>query len=186
MRAAKHTISHKLASDRPKGYHSTVQFFCPNRNGGCTDGLGVLYLPRRGVQQGPATESLLDCPARPIPDSLLLRAYVVSKRYLCYTCVRMVFTLINDPHGSDQATDVLIQQWAGLIRRGKITGLAVFALELLKPVGFVASQLLWVADPVWRSLTGHSSRNYALFLEDRRSIERLLATLEDQPLEPPT
>jgi hypothetical protein len=37
-----------------------------------------------------------------------------------------------------------------------------------------------------QSLIGHSGSDYARFLEDRRNIERLLAVLEDRPLEPPT
>jgi hypothetical protein len=89
-------------------------------------------------------------------------------------------------HSREGQADRLIQQLAGSIRRSKATGLAVFVLELLKPFGFLASQMLWVADPVLQSLIGHSGSDYARFLEDRRNIERLLAVLEDRPLEPPT
>ncbi len=92
---------------------------------------------------------------------------------------------MDDVHPSTESTDSLILKWATLLRRLKFAGVAVLALEMLKPVSFVAGQLLWVADPVLQSLTGRSSRNCALFLEDRRSIERLLSLLEEQPFEPP-
>ncbi len=88
---------------------------------------------------------------------------------------------MNDLHRSDELADRLIRRWAGAIRRSKLTGVAVLALELLKPAGFVASQVLTMAEP----LLGQSSRDYARFLENPANIERLLATLEDRP-EPPS
>lgn len=92
---------------------------------------------------------------------------------------------MNEAYGSDESLEGLVQQLASFIRRNRLAGLAVFALEFLKPLGFVAGQLLWIADPVLRSVTGHSSRRYAHFLEDHGGIERLLASLENEPLEPP-
>jgi hypothetical protein len=92
---------------------------------------------------------------------------------------------MSDLHRSDELADGLIRKWAGAIRRSKLTGVAVLALELLKPAGFVASQVLTIAEPLLKPLIGQSSRDYARFLENPTNIERLLETLEDRP-EPPS
>ena len=80
---------------------------------------------------------------------------------------------MSDLHRSDELADRLIRRWAGAIRRSKLTGVAVLALELLKPAGFVASQVLdrRSAEP----LIGQSSRDYARFLEnpdEHRTVAR--------------
>jgi len=108
---------------------------------------------------------------------------MVEKAHLCYTCY---IDNMDELSGGAKEAHTLIQQLANSIRDHKCTALAVFVLELLKPFGLLAGQALWVADPVLKSLTGHSSRNYAFLLEDHRNIERLLADLEGQPLDPKT
>jgi len=57
---------------------------------------------------------------------------------------------------------------------------AIVLLELIKPFGFISSQMLLVADP----LIGEVGRHYAWLLEDRQHIEQLLELLESQRRHP--
>ncbi len=63
--------------------------------------------------------------------------------------------------------------------RGLATPAIVF-LELLEPLSFVGSQLLWVLDPLLNALVGDAGRRYARLLEDRRNVSELLGALEAQ------
>ena len=68
--------------------------------------------------------------------------------------------------------------WAlSLTERGLATP-AILLLELLKPLSFLGSQLLIVADPLLEALVGNAGRRYARLLEDRRNVDRLLQALE--------
>lgn len=55
---------------------------------------------------------------------------------------------------------------------------AIVILEMLKPLGFVGSQLLLLGEPLLGPGTRVASRRYATLLEDRDNVEQLLALLE--------
>ena len=57
---------------------------------------------------------------------------------------------------------------------------AIIGLEVLKPLSFLGSQLLLVAEP----LLGRRTRSYARALEDPQAIDELLAELEAATTKP--
>ena len=58
----------------------------------------------------------------------------------------------------------------------QLAGPAIIALELFKPLGFVASQLLFLTEPLLGDWGGHA-RRYAALMEDRGHIDALLSIL---------
>lgn len=72
--------------------------------------------------------------------------------------------------------EALIQRWARWIVGRNLVTPAVALLELLKPLSFLGSQLLWILEPLW----GQNGAAYARLLEDRANIERLLQAIESQ------
>lgn len=70
--------------------------------------------------------------------------------------------------------DALIESLARwLTDLGMVTP-AIFLLEAHRPLSFLASQVLLLAQP----LLGQRARDYAFLLEDRENIERILERLE--------
>ena len=71
----------------------------------------------------------------------------------------------------------------GITQRVEEWGLAVpatFFFELIKPLSFVGGQMLLLARP----LLGDGVQEYALLLEERSSIERILTQLGRQRADP--
>lgn len=66
-----------------------------------------------------------------------------------------------------------------LTRRG-LTAPAIVLLELLRPMGFLCGQALWILEPVLYPITGGAHRRLAHFFEDGGNIDRLLSTLEER------
>jgi hypothetical protein len=66
-----------------------------------------------------------------------------------------------------------------LARRG-LTVPAIVLLEMLRPMGFLCGQLLWVLDPALSPVTGAAHRRLAHFFEDSGNIDRLLSALEER------
>lgn len=57
---------------------------------------------------------------------------------------------------------------------------AIIAIEMLKPLGFIGSQLLLMLAPLQSHPIDEGSRRWADILEDRASIEYLLNLLRDE------
>lgn len=68
----------------------------------------------------------------------------------------------------------LIEDVAQRIERSGLVSPGILLLELLKPLGFFAGQLLHVSRP----LLGASASRYASLMEEEALIERLLLRLE--------
>ena len=68
---------------------------------------------------------------------------------------------------------------SSIIRRGLATP-AIVLLELLRPLSFIGSQILLVAEPILSPIFGDVGQRYAGLLEDRQNIARLLEVLEAQ------
>ena len=90
----------------------------------------------------------------------------------------------NDPEqerepAPDEQKDALAEAVARLKNQG-LTAPAIIALEVLKPLGFVGSQLLLILDPLLSPLTGEGTQRWADILEDRAHVERLLNLLKDE------
>ena len=62
---------------------------------------------------------------------------------------------------------------AALTRRG-LAAPAIILLELLRPMGFLCGQALWVLEPILTPVIGGAHHRLARFLEDGDAIERLL------------
>ena len=75
-----------------------------------------------------------------------------------------------------QETDDLAELASRIEAQGLET-LAVIALEMLKPIGFLSSQLLLVLDPLLSPLVGEKAHRWAALMEDRANIERLSSIL---------
>jgi len=84
----------------------------------------------------------------------------------------------------EEKGDELIHAVAASILRRGLAAPATVLLEVLKPFGFALSQLLLLADPLLSPFAPGVGRRYAGLLEDRRSIDRLQAALEN-PHSPP-
>ena len=56
----------------------------------------------------------------------------------------------------------------------------VLALELLKPFGFLGSQAWLLAEPLLGCRGRTLGRRYAMLVEDRSNIERLIECLEGE------
>ncbi|MCG2767164.1 MAG: hypothetical protein ABIK79_17100 [Chloroflexota bacterium] len=68
----------------------------------------------------------------------------------------------------------LIEKVARRVERWGLVTPAVLFLELGKPLSFVGSQILLLAQPLW----GPVASQYADLFEDPRSLDQLLARLE--------
>ncbi len=69
----------------------------------------------------------------------------------------------------------------GLIRRVNEWGMvapAILFLEAHKPLSFLASQFLLLSQPTLEPFLGGVVREYALLLEDRETVEKILSRLE--------
>ena len=80
-----------------------------------------------------------------------------------------------DPKRREQLIEQLIQR----AERWGITSPAILFLEMNKPLAFLSAQMLWAAQPFlsfwWRD---KDLRDLALLLEDRASVDALIARLE--------
>lgn len=76
-------------------------------------------------------------------------------------------------------TDIVRRVADALAGRG-LAAPAIVLLELLRPMGFLCGQALWVLEPVLSPVAGGATRRLARFLEDGGNVDRLLATLEEQ------
>ena len=77
------------------------------------------------------------------------------------------------------ATDQLIDGLAQHIRQRRLETPAVALLEVSRPLSFVASQGLLMAQPLLGFLFGESRvGEYADLLADRSNVDRLIARLE--------
>ena len=74
----------------------------------------------------------------------------------------------------------LVDKIAQLIQEWGLAVPATFFLELARPLSFIGGQLLHLARP----LLGNRAQAYALLLEDRSSIDRIVARLGRQSVEP--
>lgn len=75
----------------------------------------------------------------------------------------------------------LIDRLADWITRQGLVTPATFFLETNKPFSFLGSQALWMLQPLLGPLVGHEQIGaYARLLEDRTSVDRLLARLESR------
>jgi len=68
----------------------------------------------------------------------------------------------------------LIERVARRVERWGLVTPAVLFLELGRPLSFVGSQILLLAQPIW----GPAASQYADLFEDPRSVDQLLARLE--------
>lgn len=75
--------------------------------------------------------------------------------------------------------DELIEDLAEKIARLGLTAPAILFLEAHKPLSFLGGQALLFSQPLLGFLLGdEAARDYALLLEDRENVERLLRSLE--------
>jgi hypothetical protein len=76
--------------------------------------------------------------------------------------------------------DLLIQNLAHRLHRWKLGTPAIALLETHKPLSFVASQALLVAQPLLGLAADHAQiEEYVTLLEDDRSVDRLIHRLEE-------
>jgi len=73
-----------------------------------------------------------------------------------------------------------IRRVADALARHGLTIPAIVLLEMLRPMGFLCGQLLWVLDPALSPVAGGAHRRLARFLEDGGNIDRLLSALEER------
>jgi hypothetical protein len=72
----------------------------------------------------------------------------------------------------------LIERLATRIRERGLTAPAILAIELLRPLGFVGSQLVLMFGPLFGAVGTSRYADYAGLLEDRQAMDQLVATLE--------
>jgi hypothetical protein len=72
----------------------------------------------------------------------------------------------------------LVQRLAVRIRERGLTGPAILALELCRPLGFLGSQLMLMFGPLFGAAGDGRYADYAGLLEDRRAVDQLLTALE--------
>src|SRR5574341_1123395 len=80
-----------------------------------------------------------------------------------------------DMQRREQLIEALVQRAAQM----GVTAPALLFLETYKPLTFLGAQMLWAAQPflsIW--LKDATVRDLALLLEDRDSVEQLIARLE--------
>jgi hypothetical protein len=75
--------------------------------------------------------------------------------------------------GSEESHGLIERVARRIEQRGLVTA-AVLFLETMKPLSFLGSQMLHLAQPI----LGQSAAEYADLLEDPGSVDRLLARLE--------
>lgn len=71
-----------------------------------------------------------------------------------------------------------VRRLADRLTRLGLSTPAIVVLELLRPVGFLCGQALWVLEPIMSPVTGEAHRRLARSLEDGRAVDRLLSALE--------
>ena len=70
------------------------------------------------------------------------------------------------------------EMWARRIEAAGLTPVAVPLLEIIRPLGFLAGQLLLLGEPLLMGLTSRDDvRGTAAWLEDPEQAERLLKRL---------
>ncbi len=79
----------------------------------------------------------------------------------------------------DDSSDAIRRVADALARRG-LSAPAIVLLELLRPMGFLCGQALWVLEPILTPVTGGAHRRLARFFEDGDAIDHLLSTLEER------
>lgn len=82
--------------------------------------------------------------------------------------------------GADEVSRqaALIEALAQRIERAGLVAPAILFLESHKPFAFLASQLLWMADPLVSLITQEGTGPLADLLESPAAVERLLTRLE--------
>ena len=88
------------------------------------------------------------------------------------------------PHRAESTSEELsagemIARLSAEIRRRGLTAPAVVLLELLRPLGVVAGQLLLVFEPVLSPFIGQAGRQYACFLERDDNLLGLVRALQE-------
>lgn len=79
----------------------------------------------------------------------------------------------------DGGPDAVERVAAALARRG-LAAPAIVLLELLRPMGFLCGQALWIMEPILSPLTREGHRRLARWVADGDAIDRLLSTLEER------
>lgn len=74
--------------------------------------------------------------------------------------------------------DELIEELASKLEKWSLVGPAIFLLEAHRPLSFLASSLLLTLQPATRLFPGDVLGEYALLLEDRSNVERMISRLE--------
>jgi len=93
----------------------------------------------------------------------------------------------NDSPAVDSVADetarqaTLIEALARRIEQAGLVAPAILFLESHKPFAFLASQLLWMADPLVSLIYRQGTSPLASLLESPAAVERLLTRLEAGP-----
>jgi hypothetical protein len=81
---------------------------------------------------------------------------------------------------SEERKEELLTNLAkGIVDRG-LTAPAIFFLESVKPLNFIGSQAMIFFEPIVRTIfPWHQYSEFAVILEERSTLERLLLAIED-------
>ena len=75
----------------------------------------------------------------------------------------------------------LIASLAARIRERGLETHATLFLELVKPLGFLGSQLVLMFGPLFSAVPPTRLAAYAALLEDRQAVDELLAAIDSRP-----
>lgn len=84
------------------------------------------------------------------------------------------------PGAAPGDTTAAVQRVADALARRGLSVPAIVLLELLRPMGFLCGQALWVLEPILAPVTGGAHRRLAHLMQDRDTIDRLLTALEER------
>ena len=80
----------------------------------------------------------------------------------------------------DQRREKLIDELVRRAARTHVTAPAILFLEMNKPLAFLGAQMVWVAQPFLNLWLGPANvREFALLLEDPKSVEKLIQRLHE-------
>ncbi|MGC8838457.1 MAG: hypothetical protein ACP5UM_08580 [Anaerolineae bacterium] len=83
-----------------------------------------------------------------------------------------------DTDATDQREEELVERMASALERWGLATPAAFFLEWSRPLSFVGSQFLLLAEPFLRPFVGHQApADWAVLLADRRGLDLLLERL---------
>ncbi len=111
-------------------------------------------------------------------------AALESQGYLCYTVYGQFIPqglkgeTEVDVERADRRADDLVEQIASALERWGLVTPAAFFLEWSRPLSFVGSQFLLLAEPFLAPFVGpQAPADWAALLADRRGVDLLLARL---------